>query len=134
MSALKSLFVPSLWMILLFLWPNVSSGQITTATISVRISDASGSPVPQCTVIATNEATGITHTATTTEDGQYLLPLLPIAGSYSIEAERKDFQRFVQRNIALRVNENVVSSGANFGRITSAGDPRLIQFGLKYMF
>ena len=29
---------------------------------------------------------------------------------------------------------NVVSSGANFGRITSAGDPRLIQFGLKYMF
>ena len=26
---------------------------------------------------------------------------------------------------------NVVSSGANFGRITSAGDPRLIQFGLK---
>ena len=108
MSARKTLTVPSLWMmILLLLWPAVSPGQITTATISGRITDASGSPVPQCNVVATNEATGIVHSATTTEDGQYLLPLLPIAGSYSIEAERKDFQRFVQKNIVLRVNENV---------------------------
>ncbi|MEO8130418.1 MAG: carboxypeptidase-like regulatory domain-containing protein, partial [Bryobacteraceae bacterium] len=108
MSARKTLLVPSFWMMtLLLLWPSVSPGQITTATISGRITDASGSPVPQVNVIATNEATGITHTATTTEDGQYLLPLLPIAGSYSIEAERKDFQRYAQRNILLRVNENV---------------------------
>jgi hypothetical protein len=31
-------------------------------------------------------------------------------------------------------NPNTAISNANFGRITSAEDPRIIQFGMKYNF
>jgi len=31
-------------------------------------------------------------------------------------------------------NPNSATNSANFGRITTAADPRIIQFGLKYKF
>ena len=41
-------------------------------------------------------------------------------------------------NVLNRVNFNnpngALNAGANFGRITSAGSPRIAQFGLKYLF
>jgi hypothetical protein len=36
--------------------------------------------------------------------------------------------------IPLAGNPNVVLGSAGFGSITSAGDPRVIQFGLKFNF
>ena len=41
-------------------------------------------------------------------------------------------------NVLNRVNYNnpnaTITAGANFGRILNAGDPRVIQFGLKMIF
>jgi hypothetical protein len=41
-------------------------------------------------------------------------------------------------NVLNRVNfgqpTTTLNAGANFGRITSAGSPRIVQFGLKYLF
>jgi hypothetical protein len=41
-------------------------------------------------------------------------------------------------NVLNRVNLGqpiaALNAGANFGRITSAGSPRIVQFGLKYLF
>jgi hypothetical protein len=41
-------------------------------------------------------------------------------------------------NVFNRVNLSnptaSLNAGANFGRITSAGSPHIVQFGLKYLF
>src|SRR6266851_3387664 len=92
MSARKTLSVPSLWMNLFLLWPYDSSSQFISATVPA------GFPIPaevRCPIRPRAVRMPIPFA------------LLPIAGTYSIEAEQKDFQCFVQRNVARRVNENV---------------------------
>lgn len=80
--------------------------QITTATMLGTVSDSSGSAIPGAVVTATNEATGRSYTATTGAVGSYLLPLLPITGTYALSVEAKGFQKFLQTGLTLRLNQN----------------------------
>jgi len=40
----------------------------------------------------------------------------------------------VLNQVVLGQPTTTLNAGANFGRITSAGNPRIVQFGLKYLF
>jgi hypothetical protein len=62
-----------------------ASGQsATSATIVGQITDAQGAVVPNLTVTATNDATGIPHTVKTTSSGNYTIPNLP-PGIYTVK-------------------------------------------------
>src|SRR5579859_5200890 len=62
-----------------------ASGQsATSATIVGQITDAQGAVVPNLTVTATNDATGIAHTVKTTASGDYTIPNLP-PGVYTVK-------------------------------------------------
>lgn len=57
---------------------------------------------------------------------------IPLSGSMRVQFRAEFF------NVLNRVNYNnpnsTVTAGANFGRILGAGDPRVIQLGLKFLF
>jgi outer membrane receptor protein involved in Fe transport len=55
-----------------------------TGAIRGRITDESGSPVAGAEVNVTNEATGFSRTVRTDVEGAYVLPELPLTGTYHI--------------------------------------------------
>jgi len=81
--------------------------QETTATLRGVVVDASQSVVSGAKVAVTNTETGLRHSASTTVDGAYVVPLLP-AGSYQMEVEASGFQRYLRKGITLVVNQQAV--------------------------
>src|SRR5438105_513659 len=66
-------------------------GQISNATVSGTIEDATHAVLPGVMITATNTATGVTTTAVSNEAGTYNLPSL-LPGPYKISAELPGFQ------------------------------------------
>ncbi len=76
--------------------------QVTGATLSGTVTDASGAVIPNAQVTAKNTATGVSREATADAAGFYALPnLLP--GNYEVKVTAKGFSTAVQSNLALAV-------------------------------
>jgi hypothetical protein len=81
-----------------------------TAQLNGRVTDESGAVLPGVTVTATQTDTGFTRSVVTESEGGYV-------------------NNFNWGNPTTNFN------AATFGRIQSqAGDPRIMQFGVKYGF
>jgi hypothetical protein len=78
--------------------------QLTTATLSGTIADTTGAVVPNAKVTIVNVDTHYTVNAIANDAGYYHAELLPI-GKYSITVESTGFQKFVQNNVTLQVND-----------------------------
>jgi hypothetical protein len=76
-----------------------ASAQSTTGTISGRVIDTQGLPVPGATVTATSPNLQGTRAAVTSENGDYILTLLP-SGPYTIRVELSGFEP-QQRTVTL---------------------------------
>jgi Carboxypeptidase regulatory-like domain len=72
-------------------------------SIRGTVTDQSGAAVPDVTLTATNEATNVAHTVTSTADGTYSFLQLAI-GDYTVRAEKTGFQPFSATKIHLDVN------------------------------
>ena len=70
--------------------------------MSGAVTDASGAGIPDVTVAATNEGTGVRSATKTDTTGAYLFPGLPI-GIYRIEVSAANFQTAVISNLKLEV-------------------------------
>jgi hypothetical protein len=75
-----------------------------TATILGNATDKSAAAIPQVKVTATNIETGFQQSAITDSRGEYRLLAMPV-GRYKLEAELSGFQKFVEDNIVLTVDE-----------------------------
>ena len=76
----------------------IVSGTVTKA--------ADKAPVAGATVLATNTTNGIQLSATTQEDGSFVLPSLP-AGTYDVSVQLGGFKPFRQQGVAVAVNSTV---------------------------
>src|SRR5688572_12005040 len=72
-----------------------ASAQVDRATLTGVVRDASGGVLPKARVIVTSLATGVATTATTSNEGVYLVVNL-MPGDYLVQAEAAGFQRFEQ--------------------------------------
>ena len=63
-------------------------------------------PVAGATVLATNTTNGIQLSATTQDDGSFVLPSLP-AGTYTVSVQLGGFKPFRQDNVAVAANGTV---------------------------
>src|SRR5690348_9300014 len=81
------------------------------ATIRGRVSDPSDQPVAASNVTATNTATGYSRTATSGDDGYYVIPLLPI-GTYTVTITRDGFQTLKFTEIVLQAGQAAVVDGS----------------------
>src|SRR5579863_466288 len=82
-------------------------GQAATASISGRVTDASGAAVPNATIIIKNSATSATQTASTDEQGRYTLLDLPI-GPYDLTVSKTGFQNAARTGLTLTVGATPV--------------------------
>lgn len=76
-------------------------GQATTS-LRGSVNDPQGGAIPEARVTIVNSETSFTRTTTTNSEGVYSFPeVLP--GTYNVTVEAKDFQKFEQLGVVLRV-------------------------------
>jgi outer membrane receptor protein involved in Fe transport len=80
--------------------------QSSNGSISGAVTDDTGAVLPGVTVTATNAATGVSRSTTTTDKGQYAIGLLPPA-AYTVTAELSGFQPQKLGNIVVNVGTDV---------------------------
>jgi hypothetical protein len=81
------------------------NAQTTNGTITGTITDPSSAAVGGVQVRITNQDTGDQRTATSQDNGSYIVPQLP-PGRYSITVEKQGFTRETQTNVQLLVNQS----------------------------
>ena len=87
----------------LLLLPDSARSQAVNATLSGKITDASGGSIAKATVIASNLATGFSRSAQSSDNGEYSIPALP-AGEYKVAVEFAGFGKQI-KNITLQVGQ-----------------------------
>ena len=96
MKGLKSIYVMAVALLLIAFQLSGFSQSITSGDISGVVTDPSGAVVPNAKVVATNDNTGVSHTATTNGQGLYRFSFLQ-PGPYTITTNAAGFQPGKQR-------------------------------------
>jgi hypothetical protein len=105
---LKRIFVyQSLVTCVLLLGMNAALwAQGATATVTGRVSDATGAILSGSNVTITNTATSVQYKTVTNNAGDYNVPLLP-PGTYRVDIEAKGFKSEAQTGLTLQVGQTV---------------------------
>ena len=82
------------------------SAQNVNGSMSGRLLDAQGASIPNATVTLTEPARGISHTAKSNEQGDFVFPGLA-PGSYNLTAEAPGFKKLKDRNISLSADDKL---------------------------
>ena len=88
---------------LLVLLAGSASAQTFRGIILGTVTDSSGAVVPGATVTIKNVDTGLTRTLTTSDDGSYSAPELPI-GNYSVTVEKAGFKTGLITGVKVEVS------------------------------
>src|SRR5499427_2463492 len=80
-----------------------AKGQAVNATLLGTVTDSSGAAVAGARIIITEVKTGVVHSATTNESGNYEVPDLA-PGVYEVAAERQGFKKAVHKDVEVLVN------------------------------
>ncbi len=80
------------------------NAQVTTADLVGTVRDSSGAVIAGAKVVLTNDATGVSRTTTSEQDGNYsFIGLQP--GRYTLNVEQQGFRKLAQSGIELQVNQ-----------------------------
>jgi hypothetical protein len=115
---LASIILVLLFPVALALIPLSANAQVSGATLSGTVTDASGAVVPNVQVSIKNEATGEARAVTVDSAGFYSAPnLLP--GKYDVTAAASGFSTTVQNGITLTVGaQQVLNIKMRVGQVT----------------
>jgi hypothetical protein len=83
-----------------------AAAQQITGSIVGTVKDQSSAVVTTAKVKATNVDTGFTRTAPVNGYGEFRIDNLPV-GKYTVQADAATFERYVQKNLALDVNQTL---------------------------
>jgi len=103
-SFFRAIRTLALVVFLLALFAGASTfAQTFRGTILGSVTDTSGAAVPGATVTIKNLDTGLTRTVSTSDDGSYAVPELPI-GNYSVTVEKPGFKSGIVTGIKVEVS------------------------------
>jgi len=88
---------------MLFLLGTSAAAQTFRGSILGTVTDSSGAAIAGAAVAVKNANTGLSRTVTTSEDGTYSVPELPI-GTYSVSVEKSGFKQGVVTGIQVEVS------------------------------
>lgn len=108
----------------------LASAQEFRGTLSGRITDPSGSVVPNVKVTAVNNDTGARFETATSETGEYTLPFLT-PGPYRLTADAMGFKGYVQDRVQVGTNQRVsqdiaLQVGSQTESVTVSADATLV--------
>jgi len=105
MKSMRAVTRFSLFAVLLCAWAVSSTlvGQVISGDMVGTITDASGAAVPNVTVTATNDGTGVRTTVAGNAAGEYRFTNL-LAGTYTLSATAAGFATTTLRNVAVVLN------------------------------
>ena len=86
-----------------------ASAQLTSGNITGNIYDPAGATVPNATIVATNNATGVQNTTTSTGAGDYRFENLPV-GAYTLTVNAAGFNKMEISNVTVVLNETVTTN------------------------
>src|SRR5215831_190884 len=86
---------------------SVQAQTTTGGNISGNVRDQNGAAVPKAEIVIRDEATGVSRTISSDENGYYSVPSLPPA-RYTITASAPSFKKTVTPGVELHVTENKV--------------------------
>jgi hypothetical protein len=109
---------------------NLAAQQIT-GSIRGTVLDPIGALVQAAAVTAKQIETGLTRSAVTDRQGEYVLVELPI-GHYQLEVHAQGFQTYLQKGLSLDVNETATVSihlklGSETQQVEVSADAALVQ-------
>jgi hypothetical protein len=108
--------------VLCLLVPALLSAQSTGGRILGRIADPTGAVLASVKVTLTNEATGVTTTTNSNDNGDYVFPQV-VVGSYRMEFDLAGFKKSVQRSVNVDLNAVVtVNSVLQIGQTRETVD------------
>lgn len=87
------------------------NAQVTTGTISGRISDSQGNVVPGATVQVINADTNVVRATETNAAGEYVFPFLP-PGPYRLVIRKTGFQEIIKSGLTLQVQQTIAQNFA----------------------
>jgi outer membrane receptor protein involved in Fe transport len=123
------LSVLSLFIALAVFAPRLSA-QTFNATVVGKVTDANGASVPGAAVTITQIGTNRTQTATTNDDGEYVIPQLP-PGTYTLKVSASGFKIALNENLVLetdttsRVNV-LLETGSVSETVTVTAEPSVV--------
>lgn len=102
-----------------------------TGTITGTVLDPSGAAVVGAKVTAVNLGTGLSRDATTTNDGGYTFPLLPV-GLYRVTVRETGFRSFEQSGIEVSTDQSstvpvVLQLGSSTQSVTVEANAEMVQ-------
>lgn len=82
----------------------ILQAQVTTSSMSGRVTDAEGAVIG-ATVVATHTPSGTTYGTVTNNDGRFNLPGMRVGGPYSVEVSYIGYGQNTTNNITLKLGE-----------------------------
>ena len=104
MRSSSHLALASVWLAMIVSLPATSSAQTATGQITGTVRDSTGAVMSDVKVAVTNQQTGLTRQTTTGDNGDYVIPLLPV-GVYVVTGEKAGFKLAVNSDVALTVDQ-----------------------------
>lgn len=102
---MRDIKLPWLHSILLVLCVSATAlAQGTTSRVTGTVSDQNGAAVAGATVTLTNEATGVSFNAETSESGTYGFDLVQV-GQYTLTVEKQGFKKYVSNENSVNINQ-----------------------------
>ena len=84
-----------------------AAGQATTGSFVGNVTDPSGGAVPEASVVATNDGTGVNYSAQTDGEGNFFILHVP-PGKYAVKASKTGFEVVSVKNIELFIDQKQV--------------------------
>lgn len=132
---MKKLFLKQSWILLLGLCLSLSSnqlfGQVTTATLSGVIKDATGKGLPSATVTVEFPDAGIKQVLITKDDGRFTVPNLRVGGPYRVTVNHVSHKDEVSENIFLELGLNNTIEFTLQGKTTELSNVTVSASGAK---
>ncbi len=123
--------MPTLFLLAILLAVSSTWGQGNQGTLEGSVADPSGAAVAGAQLTVTNDATGLKFHTTTSSDGLFAFPVLPV-GTYTVEVEHAGFSKLTRKEITLtvgaRLNLSLALSVAGRGEsVTVTGETPLVE-------
>src|SRR6266851_3120054 len=122
---------PAFFLLAILLSAASAWSQGNQGTLEGSVADPSGAAVAGAQLTVTNDATGLKFQTTTSSDGLFAFPVLPV-GTYTVEVEHAGFSKLTRKEITLtvgaRLNLSLALSVAGRGEsVTVTGETPLVE-------